>query len=142
MIELKFKWDEKDLALFDRSAERFSFEINIAIQKIAYHIRNTAIQRISQGSRSGKVYKRGAIIHQASAEGEYPKTNTGRLVSSIRVDLRDMEADIGSDINYAVYLENKQPKLGGRPWLSRAYDESQDEINGFIGTALRRTFNL
>lgn len=142
MIELRFQWDEKDLAMFKNNSFVFASEMDKAIDIAAHLIRNTAVTSISRGTRTGRIYKRGRIRHQASAIGEYPKTDTGRLVGSIRIDKSYLTADIGSDVNYAEYLETKSPKQGGRPWLQPSFDANKDRIELLFNNALKRTFHL
>lgn len=142
MIELKFKFDEKDLELFKPNNFKFGEEIDKAIKKTATDIRNTAVKNISQGVRRGRLYKRRTITHQASAPGEYPKTDTGRLVGSIRTDFRYLEADIGSDLNYSAYLELGTKHMEPRPWLQPSADANHDKWQGYIDEALKRTFKL
>ena len=50
-------------------------------------IRGEAVRSIQQGSKSGKTYKRynPTRTHKASAPGEAPASDTGFLVSNIRV---------------------------------------------------------
>jgi HK97 gp10 family phage protein len=142
MLELKFKWDAEDLALFKPNNFKFADNIDKVIKRIATEIRNTAVTKISHGTRHGKVYKRRTIVHQASAPGEYPKTDTGRLVSSIRTDFKYLEADIGSDVNYSQYLETGSRNMKPRPWLQPSFDANEKKFQDSIDDALRRTFNL
>ena len=131
MVELKFKWEAKDLELFQQNSAKFGQEIDDAIKKAAFIIRNTAIDKISHGSRKGRLYKRGAITHRASAVGEFPKTDTGRLVNSIRINHSFLTAEIGSDVYYASILETKEPLKGGRPWLEPTYELTKDKIESY-----------
>src|SRR5258707_12595277 len=121
MIELKFKWDSKDLDLFKPYNFKFANNIDTVIKRIATEIRNTAVTNISRGVRHGATYKRRTVTHQASAPGEYPKTDTGRLVASIRTNFRFLEADIGSDVNYSQFLETGTKYMMPRPWLQPSF---------------------
>jgi HK97 gp10 family phage protein len=142
MIELKFSFDEKDLKIFSKNADKFGSELDKVIKRIALDIRNTAVKGISQGERSGRIYRRRGITHQASASGEYPKTDTGRLVNSIRTDFRYLEADIGSDVNYSQYLENGTRNMKPRPWLQPSFDANKDKWLDGIQLVLKRTFSI
>lgn len=142
MIELKFKFDDKDLEIFKLNNFKFADNIDKVIKRIAVDIRNTAVKGISQGTRHGKIYKRKNTIHQASAPGEYPKTDKGRLVNSIRTDFRFLEADIGSDVNYSQYLETGTKNMRPRPWLQPSLEANHEKLTAYIDDALKRTFNL
>ena len=140
MVELRFKWDEKDLQIFQTYSTQFGFALDEAIKKAGYLVRNTAIDKISHGSRKGRLYKRGKILHRASAVGEFPKTDTGRLVNSIRVDHSYLKVEVGSDVSYAGILETKDALKGGRPWLEPSYMLNKDKIETLFSDVLRRTF--
>jgi HK97 gp10 family phage protein len=142
MIELKFKFDDKDLQILNPDSFKFANELDKAIKKYALEIRNTAVQTISRGARTGKFYKRRSIIHQASSPGEFPKTDTGRLVSSIRTDFRFLEADIGSDVNYSQYLEKGTTKMKPRPWLEPSLETQREWMIEEINTVIKKAFNL
>ncbi len=76
--------------------------------------------------KHGQIYYRGnGRYHQASAAGEAPAKDTGALIDSIRVILRDAgwEAAVGSPQPYAIYLEEGtgtiRPRPAFRPSLDR-----------------------
>ena len=78
-----------------------------------------AKQQIQGGSRSGRTYRRRSVTHQASAPGEYPKTDTGQLVSSLyfRVAANKLSAFFGTKLDYGKYLEFGTSRMKARPWL-------------------------
>jgi hypothetical protein len=87
--------------------------------------RNVFIRRVSRGGGSGRVYRRGKRHHVASAPGEYPVTDSGRLVSSVDWEL--LEARSGrllSDIDYAAYLTSGTSTMAPRKMLADALDEA------------------
>lgn len=87
---------------------------------------------LQKGPKTGRIYKRGSIVHQASAEGEAPATDTGELASSINydVDEANVSVDISADAEYAAALEFGSPRrnLGKRPFMTRALREMVDKI--------------
>lgn len=90
------------------------------MEKAARGTANIAKAEIQGGSRSGRTYRRRSIKHKASAPGEFPKTDTGALVSSIHHWKRGpADYTAGSDKNapHGFWLELKAPSRGGRPWL-------------------------
>jgi len=68
--------------------------------------RNLFIQRVSRGGGGGRTYRRGrGRVHRASAPGEYPATDTGRLVNSVAFEMHGPRSgSIFSDLEYAKYL--------------------------------------
>jgi len=80
----------------------------------------TEVRRRIQGPpKTGNLYKRGKKMHQASAPGEAPATDTGALVSSTYlVQINSLTAAIGSRLDYAFYLEFGTRLMRARPsWL-------------------------
>ena len=93
------------------------------------------------GARSGREYPLpGGGTYIASAPGEYPAVKTGELRDTIRVSIKttkdDTTAIIGTDAIHGLILETKPIRAGGRPWMSRAYQENKD----WLTEGLRRQF--
>lgn len=100
----------------------------------------TILKENLSGARSGReYYLPGGGTYIASAPGEYPAhrpskpdLGLGELRDSIRVTMKTTangtEAAIGTDAEHGEILEKKfaEGKKGGRPWLSRAYQENKD----------------
>lgn len=119
-----------------------------AVRDGAPRIVNRAKQGIAKGPKTGKVYtqrfatsKSGNVFaygsrppHRASAPGEYPAADTGKLMGSIHdpqeVSLTPTHLTIDIDANaaYAAALEFKPPERGGRPFLSKAAEEEAPAI--------------
>lgn len=106
----------------------------------AQYVQAQAKLNIQGGSRSGRLYVRGSITHRASAPGEYPKSDTGRLASSISVEKGYKYAIVGSNLKYAPWLETGTPIMAPRPWLKRTYDDNIGKIQMIYNSALRATF--
>jgi phage gpG-like protein len=144
MIEIKFELDPLIIREFDQYSDRTAEELDLAIFRIANILRNYIVDHIHTGTRTGRIYRKYKPwyrVHQASAKGEYPKSDTGRLVASIAPPDREwLKATIGSNLNYAEYLETKSEDHGGRPFLSRALNENQDMIDRELLSALSRIF--
>src|SRR5262249_41818865 len=89
---------------------------------------NLFIQRVSRGGGSGREYRRGSRRrHRASAPGEYPATDTGRLVNSIAYQMHGpREGAIFSDLEYAGYLADGTSRMDPRKMLRDALQEVLD----------------
>lgn len=130
-----------------KHAER---EITQSVQKAIYKsaslIQADAIRGIQRGKKTGKTYKRRGIQHTASAPGEYPASDTGRLASSIRINRGLLSADVGSDLLYAKILEpdslTSESKLQPRPFLEPSYQKNKEKINAYIDKAIDEAFDL
>lgn len=111
---------ERELTSFQRSA------IQNHVHDFAIAVQRRAVLGIERGPASGNVYPSSVTpnrSHQASSPGEYPMSDSGALSDSIHRDLQPQSASVFSNLEYARYLELKPPERGGRPWLSRAFNE-------------------
>lgn len=93
-------------------------------------IRANAIRRIQSGDKSGVIYRRGGVEHQASAPGEAPASDTGTLVQRTRTELNP-QAVSGQVIfatAYAAALEFGTEKMAARPYARPALAEEREKI--------------
>ena len=116
-----------------------------AIGISALQVQSEAVKLIQRGPpRTGVTVKvtKGGKMHTRSAPGEPPKTDTGRLASSIFAELDDagLSADVGSDIVYAKALEfgTADGTLQARPWLQPTYDRLKPVIRKRILDAVQK----
>src|SRR5690554_7139492 len=72
-------------------------------------VRGEAIKSIQSASNGRQVMRSreggGTYTHTVSAPGDAPNTDTGRLVSSIQVDVKPFGIFVGSTLQYAGHLE-------------------------------------
>lgn len=97
-----------------------------------------AKQHISGGGRSGRTYRRRSVTHQASAPGEFPKTDTGQLVGSLffRVASDKLSAFFGTKLAYGRYLEFGTSRMRARPWLAPTFRALKDKITSRVKAAV------
>ena len=88
----------------------------------AQEIRNEAVRSIQQDPKSGIIYQRynPSRRHQASAKGESPASDTGFLVSQIKVKTVGDEATVESQAPYSAFLEFGTTEVGERPFMHPA----------------------
>ena len=103
-------------------------------------VRGEAIQSVQRTSNGGQVIRSrpggGTYTHTVSADGEAPNTDTGRLVSSIQVDVNPLGIFVGSTLEYAGYLEFGTSAMEPRPWLNPALESQRRNVeNLFIQAA-------
>lgn len=81
-------------------------------------VKGEMIRRIKSPPKTGRVYTRRGIRHQASAPGEAPATDTGNLINSI--DIFPNPALLSVSVNvaasYAAALEFGTQKIQPRPY--------------------------
>lgn len=100
------------------------------------HVRNEVVRLLTSSSHSGRTYIRRGVAHQASAPGEPPATDTGRLVGSIRTeyDEAQMVGRVIASTKYAAMLEFGTQRMEPRPFMRPALENSHDEIVNDIKT--------
>lgn len=87
-----------------------------------------AVDGIQRGPKTGRVYRRGNVTHQASAPGEYPASDTGRLASNVRFELPqggNMVGRVGTNIQYGAHLEFGTSRMAARPWLLPSFEKAK-----------------
>ncbi len=106
-------------------------------------IREEAVTLINTGPKTGRIYTRGGVSHQASAPGESPAGDTGDLASKIGTAV-NAEALTGSVEFYSAHarhLEYGTSNMAPRPYARVAVAHKAPEITkdiaAEIGKALR-----
>ena len=94
-----------------------------------------AIKSISQGSAQGKTYKRGSVTHRASAPGDAPASDTGRLTKKITIRSVKESVFVGSNLLYARFLELGTSSIQPRPFLVPALEKNRRHIGELIKAA-------
>jgi HK97 gp10 family phage protein len=117
-------------------------EINKAVYASAQQVVLEAKKSILSGGKSGRLYHRRTVTHQASAPGEAPASDTGRLVNSLSATLTnpgEATASAGnSNVKYAAMLEFGTTNIAPRPFFFVAFEKSKAWIGNRIGEALQR----
>jgi len=113
-------------------------DVQDVINSTAQNIRNTAIRSIKNSPATGRVYKN----RTASSEGNPPRTDTGRLSSSIAVKMpekgRVLEVEIGAYVDYAAHLEYGTRNMGARPFMFPALEQNMKGFLSKMKQALQR----
>lgn len=113
-----------------------------ALRASAILLHKTIVYEIETGDRRGRLYKRkNGIPHRASAPGEYPKTDRGGLVQNIHWSIGYLTASVGSNLDYAKWLEEGTPKMAARPWLERTRKAKEPEIQKLLDDAIKAALN-
>ena len=129
----------KAIPAVQKAVER---ELEIALFASAKKVEGEAKRSIAAGGKTGKIYKRGSVTHQASAPGEAPATDTGRLVNSINSALNKsgVEATVTAgegSVKYAALLEYGTRHIAPRPFLFPALEKSKAWIADRLAKAVR-----
>jgi phage gpG-like protein len=123
------------------------------ITDIVTDTHSLAIAGIEGGPKTGRVYdtrfwidgqgrvRRGEarVPHQASAAGQYPANDTGRLAGSIRMELPavgNMVGRVGTNVAYGPMLEFGTSRMAARPWLLPSFIRAKLGVEKELRTRL------
>lgn len=112
-----------------------------------------AVAGIQRGPKSGRVYdtrfftdaqgrlRRGEPRppHQASAPGQYPASDTGRLASSVRMEFPTagrIEGRVGTAVAYGPMLEFGTSRMAARPWLLPSFEKAKIGVEKELRAAM------
>lgn len=124
--------------------ERAKREVSKAVLKTAIDVNGDIKKRIQRGPKTGRVYQRGpgqnlSRTHRASAPGESPATDTGRLVNSIDFKMESpLTATVSSLLAYAAYLEFGTQRIAPRPAWVPSVEAARPKFQKRLEEALRK----
>lgn len=97
-------------------------------------VRNEMISLIVNTPKSGRTYRRRGVEHQASAPGEPPASDTGRLVQSIRTTYAEdgLVGTVEASTAYAAPLEYGTQRMDPRPFARPAIANKREEVVAVI----------
>lgn len=130
----------------ERATREVQLAVNTELKKALFasakQVESEAKRSITSGQKTGRVYKRRSVTHRASAPGEAPASDTGRLVNSINSYLSTdglysfVIAGRGL-VKYAAMLEFGTIKMAARPFMFPALEKSRDWIRERLAKAVR-----
>src|SRR5690625_387132 len=127
-----------------RVASRSEADATALVNRTAQHIRNAAVRSLPKPSGIGTYYKKYQPnrMHIASAPGQPPNTDTGRLAGSIRAVMSGTPtAYVDALADYAVHLEFGTRNMAARPFMTPAVEAERDKyrkgINELTAKAAR-----
>jgi len=129
-IKFQFTGVEKAVEALDKVKEDLERDMQEVLLGGGQLIRGEAIRSIQTGAKSGKTYKRynPTRTHKASAPGEAPASDTGFLVSNIRVKDQKDFVEVRSEASYSKFLEYGTSKMLARPFMFPASEKSKPKI--------------
>lgn len=95
---------------------------------------------IASPPKTGRIYRRRGVEHQASAPGEPPASDTGRLIQSGHVEhnAEELSGTATWSTNYAASLEFGTARMEPRPYARPALMSKRDEIVATVLTEVKR----
>lgn len=133
---------EKALADIGRDAQS---HVSDAVNATGLELRADIVRRYQGGPASGVVYQKYSPrrTHQASAEGEAPATDTGRLASGVVFSrLGRFSAEVKSTVAYGPMLEFGTQNIGMRPAWRPAINAMQPKFLKRLEDALRKAMKI
>ena len=124
-------------AALEALGDDISQAVTDAVNATGLELRSDIQKRIRNGPSTGRVYRRRSITHQASAPGEAPASDTGRLRNSVtfkRID--DLTVTVGSRLAYASYLEFGTRKIARRPAWAPAAMQAEPKFRKRLEAAI------
>ena len=130
---ITFTVDDKTKAKSAALGPAVEKAINNAVALLAYGALADAQKSIQKGAKTGRTYKRRNVTHQASAPGEAPASDTGRLVASGRVDQPEtFVANMVFSAQNAGYLEYGTRRMAARPFMRPAGEAQRDKAKAIF----------
>lgn len=117
-------------------------------------VERRAVELLNNPPKTGRIYRRRGVSHQASAPGEAPATDSGTLVNARRIDRLTAQtaARLVFTAEYAPHLEHGSKQQGGGlgsavsdfisghgGYLEREHGTRKLEPRPFAGRALHET---
>jgi HK97 gp10 family phage protein len=131
------------LKKLDKITEDMKKEIATALFVGGLKIEENAKLSIQREVKTGRVYRRRTVTHIASAAGQAPANDTGRLVNSFNVSQSADQMVVaiksgGATVDYAVSLEYGTEKMAPRPFMKPALEKSRAFIQKRMVTGIKR----
>jgi len=108
-------------------------------------VRSDAIRAMRSSTPAGILYKikgkrNKTIEHRASAPGQPPAVQSGRLWSSITTESRNngMEHEAGPTVDYGKYLELGTKDMDAREFMGPALEQNIEPLTTAITRAIQR----
>jgi HK97 gp10 family phage protein len=108
------------------------------VTNLAVDTQREAVQGIQRGPATGAVRPDGS---RASAPGEYPMSDTGRLANNVVANLPtsgNISAEVGTNVQYGRYLEFGTSRMAARPWLLPSFNKAKAGVEAKLKRAIER----
>tara|TARA_Y100001972_G_scaffold58906_1_gene72170 strand:- start:314 stop:763 length:450 start_codon:yes stop_codon:yes gene_type:complete len=135
--------DVKDFDKVEKAMQELIENVGKPFEKVleggGQEIRKEAVRSIQQDPKSGIVYQRynPRRRHQSSAKGQSPASDTGFLVSQIKVRKKSAdEVSVESTAPYSAFLEFGTSIMGERPFMHPAAVRSFPKITKAVFNAV------
>lgn len=150
MMRVSVKGLKEVVNKFTAMGGRADREAQKALEAAALIVRNDAVRSIQKGPKTGRIYVRGTskkgrrkkIMHQASAPGQAPATDTGSLASNVTFygrPGRRPAAYVEAEMHYSRDLEYGTRKMAARPFMRPALQRNKAKVIELVRQAAAKT---
>jgi len=105
-------------------------------------VHQEAVRRVQNPPKTGRIYRRRGVLHQASAPGEAPASDTGALVqqSGTRYEPDRLTGIVSFNALHAAPLEYGTVRMEPRPFLRPALATMLPRIQQDVNDEIQRVF--
>lgn len=125
MLRMELDFDEFFIDQ-DYTADQLKQLGSRSVGAIATIMRNTPRQSIARGRRR----------HRPSVAGNPPAIDTGRLVGSLSFEATETQLEVGSNVEYAGWLQDGTRHMIARPYLDVGVEKAIREFDEFLADAV------
>ena len=132
------------VAALKKLGEGAEIEIDRVVQATGLELRGEIVKMYQRHTPTGIIYEKynPRRTHQASAPGEPPATDTGRLAGSVEyTKVGQVAAEVGTQVNYGAWLEFGTLSIAKRPAWLPAIEIIRPLFRRRMETALSRLIN-
>ncbi len=109
----------------------------------AESVREEAVRSILEPPKTGRIYRRRGVEHQASAPGEAPASDLGHLANSIVIEVNQLNlsatviagTELKAGKEYAASLEFGTARVRARPYMRPALELKRNLIEIAVAKA-------
>ena len=139
-VTIKVEGNEALTRALKNISKEAEVRVDKALSATGLELRGDIVKRYNHGPATGESYRRGNIVHQASAPGEAPMTDTGRLVGSVSFKKEPgLAVSVFTDVKYGPWLEFGTMDIKPRPAWEPAVEAMRPKYIKRMETALRRS---
>lgn len=128
-------------AALERFAAAASKEVDKVVQAAGITVRGDIVKLMHRSNPSGitRTLSKPRRVHTASAPGQPPAVDTGRLVSSVVYEKAGpAAAEVSSAVLYAAWLEFGTMQIAARPAWVPAVENARPKFLAHINAALAK----
>ena len=139
-VTIKLEGDKKLAKALKNLTVEAEKRVGDGVNATGLELRGEIVKKYNHGPATGLWYQSGEISHQASAPGEAPMTDTGRLAGSVSFKKEQgIAVSVFTEVEYGPWLEFGTMNIKARPAWEPAIEEMRPKYLRRMETAIRRS---